>query len=114
MENSLEVSGTDLRYLLTAYLVEHGPATIDELVDALAYHGFRTAGRASTAVSDALRREREHGRVVRFRRGRYRPGSMPRATEYRIFKRVRALHDEVAELSHRGGYDGSPLNFPAA
>jgi hypothetical protein len=93
---SLEVNGIDLRYLLTAYLFDHGPATVDELVDALTYHGFRTVGRASKCVSDALRREAAHGRVVRFRRGRYHPGDMPRATEHRIFTRVRALHDEVA------------------
>jgi hypothetical protein len=34
--------------------------------------------------------------VIRFHRGRYRPGDMPQATEHRIFTRVRALHDEVA------------------
>ncbi len=108
MSNSVEVRGTDLRYLLTAYLFDHGPATVDELVEALAYHGFRTVGRASKSISDALRWEMAHGRVVRFRRGRYQPGSMPRATEYRIFKRVRTLHDEVAELSLRGGQLQSP------
>jgi hypothetical protein len=114
MSNSLEVRGTDLRYLLTAYLFDHGPATVVELVDALTYHGFRTVGRASKSVSDALRWERAHGRVIRFRRGRYRPGCMPRGTEHRIFKRVRALHDEVAELSLRGGREGYRPDFPAA
>lgn len=98
MRDSLEVRGTDLRYLLTAYLFDYGPATIDELVDALTYHGFQPAGRASKSVSDALRRESVHGRAVRFRRGRYRPGTMPRSTAQRIYKRVRALHDEVAAL----------------
>jgi hypothetical protein len=39
MSQLLAVSGTDLRYLLTAYLFDHGPATVEELVDALAYHG---------------------------------------------------------------------------
>jgi hypothetical protein len=60
----LTVSGTDLRYLLTAYLFDHGPATVEELVDALAYHGFRPIGRPSKAVSDALRWEtaRAHAR----------------------------------------------------
>jgi hypothetical protein len=57
MSNSLEVRGTDLRYLLTAYLFDHGPATVDELVEALTYHGFRISGRTSKAVSDALRWE---------------------------------------------------------
>ena len=41
MSNSVEVRGTDLRYLLTAYLFDHWPATVDELVEALMYHGFR-------------------------------------------------------------------------
>jgi hypothetical protein len=82
MTTLLEVSGTDLRYLLTAYLFDHGPATVDELVEALTYHGFRTVGRASKSVSDALRWEMAHGRLIRFRRGPYRPGCMPLATEY--------------------------------
>jgi hypothetical protein len=114
MINSVEVRGTDLRYLLTAYLFDHGPATVDELVDALTYHGFRTVGRASKCVSDALRWEMTHGRVIRFRRGRYRPGSMPRATEHRILKRVRALHDQVAGLSLGGGQWQTPPAPPAA
>jgi len=38
----------------------------------------------------------------------------PRATEHRIFTRVRALHDEVAEMSLRGWHDGVQPDFPAA
>ncbi|WP_006246150.1 hypothetical protein [Mycolicibacterium tusciae] len=101
MTDSLEVSGTDLRYLLTAYLFDHGPSTIAELVDALTYHGFHTAGRPPKAVSDALRWEVAQGRVLRMRRGRYCPASMPRATEHRIHMRVLALHDQVAEMARR-------------
>ena len=74
MSDMLTVNGTDLRYLLTAYLLDHGPATVEELVDALAYHGFHPVGRASKSVA----------------------GSMTRATRHRIVQRVRALHDEVA------------------
>jgi hypothetical protein len=114
MGDSLEVTGTDLRYLLTAYLFDHGPATVDELVEALTYHGFHTAGRTSQAVSDALRCEIGRGRVIRFRRGRYRAASMPRATEHRIYKRVLALHDEVAEMSRRGRHEQHPSGQPAA
>jgi hypothetical protein len=114
MSHSLEVRGVDLRYLLTAYLFDHGPCTLDELVDALTYHGFHTVGRASKAISDALRWEIAHGRVIRFQRGRYRPATMPRATEYRIYKRVRALHDEVAELSLSGVQSQHPPGQPAA
>jgi hypothetical protein len=114
MNDSLEVRGIDLRYLLTAYLFDHGPATVDELVDALTYHGFRPAGRASKSVSEALRWEIFQRRAVRLRRGRYRPGTMPRATEQRIYTRVRALHDEVAEMSRRGGHQQHPPGQPAA
>ncbi|WP_101950024.1 hypothetical protein [Mycobacterium sp. 3519A] len=99
MSDSLQVRGTDLRYLITAYLFDHGPASVNDLVDALAYHGFRTAGRASKAVSEALRREIAQGRVTRLRRGRYLPGYMPRSTEERIYKRVQELHAKVAELT---------------
>ena len=95
MSQLMTVSGTDLRYLLTAYLFDHGPATVEELVEALAYHGFLLVGRPSKAVSDALRWEVSRGRAVRLGRGYYRPGSMSRALHYRIVKRVRALHDEV-------------------
>jgi hypothetical protein len=114
MTDSLEVKGIDLRYLLTAYLFDYGPATIDELVDALAYHGFRPAGRPSKSVSEALRWEIFQGRAVRMRRGRYRPGKMPRATADRIYKRVRALHDDVAALSPRSRRLKSPPIPPAA
>jgi hypothetical protein len=111
---NLEVRGTELRYLLTAYLFDHGPATVAELVDALAYHGFSVGGRPSKVVSDALRWEMEHGRVIRSRRGRYRHGTMPRGTEYRIMKRVQALHAQVAELSRGGGQAESSPDTPAA
>ena len=106
MSQLLTVRGTDLRYLVTAYLFDHGPATVDELVDALDYHGFSTVGRPSKSVSDALRWEMAHGRAIRIRRGNYRPGTMSRATRHRIVQRVRTLHDEVAELSPRRGAAG--------
>jgi hypothetical protein len=114
MTNSLQVKGTELRYLLTAYLFDQGPATVAELVDALTYHGFSFAGRPSKAVSDALRWEMTHGRVRRQARGRYGPLSMPRGTEYRIQQRVLALHARVAALSLRGGHNGSSPDLPAA
>jgi hypothetical protein len=107
MSQLLTVSGTDLRYLLTAYLFDHGPATVEELVDALDYHGFRPIRRPSKAVSDALRWDIAHGRAIRIRRGNYRPGTMSRATRHRIFQRVRTLHDQVTARSLRGGSDAS-------
>lgn len=114
MSDSLEVRGTDLRYLLTAYLFDYGPATIDELVEALMYHNFRPAGRASKSVSGALRWEIFQGRAVRVRRGQYRPGTMPLATADRIYKRVRALHDGVAALSLTSRRLRTPPIPPAA
>jgi hypothetical protein len=114
MTDLLEVKGIELRYLLTTYLFDHGPATVGELVDALTYHGFCVGTRPSKAVSDALRWEMVHGRVRRLRRGRYGPMSMPRATEHRISRRVLALHARVAEMSLRAGREGSSPNLPAA
>lgn len=114
MSDFLEVRGTDLRYLVTAYLFDCGPATVDELMEALTYHGFRPAGRASKAVSEALRWEMFQGRAVRVRRGQYRPGTMPQAARDRIYKRVRALHDDVAELSLRSRRLRTPPIPPAA
>ena len=96
MSNTLQVKGTDLRYLLTSYLFDHGPATVGELIDALAYHGFCVAGRPAKAISDALRCEMGHGRVCRLRRGRYGPATMPRAMKQRIQQQVLALHTRVA------------------
>lgn len=95
MSTTRLVRGTELRYLLTLHLFIHGPASVAELVEALAAQGFEVSGRASKTVSDALRWERGHSRVRRCGRARYGPGWMPRGTEYRIHKRVMALRDEV-------------------
>ena len=104
MSNTLQVRGTDLRYLLTSYLFDHGQATVAELIEALDYHGFCVAGAPTKVVSDALRCEMSHGRVRRIRRGRYGPMSMPQATKHRIQQRVLALHARV----------GSSPDLPAA
>jgi hypothetical protein len=93
-----QLHGIELRYVLTLRLSQHGPATIAELIDALTWHGFCLRGRASKAVSDALRWEIGRGRVRRLRRGLYGPDYIPRATEYRIINRVLALR-EAAKLS---------------
>jgi hypothetical protein len=94
-----QLRGIELRYVLTWHLFNHGPATVKDLVAALERHGFRTNGRASKAISDALRWEGERGRVYRLARGRYGPGEMPRATEYRIHQRVLALRDQAGDLA---------------
>ncbi|HEY3994912.1 MAG TPA: hypothetical protein VGM40_03020 [Mycobacterium sp.] len=91
-----QLKGIELRYVLAMHLALHGPATITELIDALGWHGFCVRGRASKAVSDALRWEVERGRVNRLARGRYGPGYMPRSTEYRIHQRVLALREAAS------------------
>jgi hypothetical protein len=103
MANKLLLRGIELRYVLTMYLFQHGPQSVDNLVEALDLHGFTVAGRPSKAVSDALRWEITHGRVFRIKHGRYRPAWMPRSTEYRIHRRVLALHEAAAELSATDG-----------
>ena len=90
------LKGIELRYVLTMHLAQHGPATITELLDGLAWHGFYVRGRASKTVSDALRWEEARGRVWRRGRGRYGPGSMPRSTEHRILQRVLALREAAS------------------
>ena len=103
MIDSRRLRGIDLRYVLTMYLFQHGPATVASLVDALTWQGFEIAGRPSKSVSDALRWEIRRCRVRRLRRGLYGPVSMPRATEYRIHQRVLALRAETGRLSLEGG-----------
>lgn len=94
----MELHGIELRYVLTWHLAHNGPATIAEMIDALNRQGFRIRGRASKAISDALRWETGRDRVRRIGRGRYGPGYIPRSTEYRILQRVLALRDS-AKLS---------------
>lgn len=108
MDNLCRLRGTELRYVLTIHLFDHGPATVDDLVDALSARGFRASGRASKSVSDALRCEIGHDRVRRIGRGRYGPGWMPRSTEHRIHQRVLALREEVLRLSLRRARSNVP------
>jgi hypothetical protein len=91
METSHQLQGIELRYALTMYLLQHGPTTVKELIEAMEWQGFAIGGRASKQVSDALRWERRRGRVRRLGRGLYGPGYVPRGTEYRIYTRVMAL-----------------------
>jgi hypothetical protein len=102
MRKKRRLRGYELRCVLTLHLFQNGPATIPELIDALDFHGFEVAGRASQVVSDALRCEIAHQRVRRMRRGRYGPASMPRATEYRVHQKALALREEAASLNAEG------------
>jgi hypothetical protein len=87
-----QLRGIELRYVLTMYLVVYGPATIAEMIEALAWHGFCVPGRASWEIG--------HDRVRRRGRGLYGPAYIPHATEYRIHQRVLCLR-QAAELSLR-------------
>lgn len=91
----LILRGIELRYALTLYLGQHGPQSVEALIDALEYQGFSFAGRPSKAVSDALRWEVRRGRVRRLKRGRYGPGGVPRSTEHRIYLRVMTLREKA-------------------
>ena len=55
MNETMRLRGIELRYALTMHLFVHGPASIAELADALAWHGFTVGGRESKSISDALR-----------------------------------------------------------
>jgi hypothetical protein len=101
MTYSRQLRGIELRYVLTTNLAVHGPATVATMIELLEYQGFSVAGRASKAVSDALRWEVGRGRVRRLRRGLYGPGEMPRSTEQYIHNRVLALREEAAEITER-------------
>lgn len=96
------LKGIELRYVLTMQLAVHGPATIDELIEALNWHRFSVRGRPSKAISDALRWEIGRGRVRRLGRGRYDPGYLPRSTEHRIHQRVLALRETAGCRSEVG------------
>jgi len=99
MNSALRLRGIELRYVLTMHLFRNGHASVAELVHALTAHGFDVDGRPSKLVSDALRWEVRRGRVRRFDRGVYGPGSMPRGTEHRIRERALALRDKARKLS---------------
>jgi hypothetical protein len=107
MNDTMQLRGIELRYVLTMQLSSHGPASIPELADALAWHGFGAAGRPSKSISDALRWEMGYGRVRRLGRGLYGPGWMPRGTEHRIHKRVMALRLQ-ASCRYEAGTSSHP------
>jgi hypothetical protein len=102
MDDTMQLRAIELRYVVTMHLLNHGPASISELAEAVAWQGFAIAGRPSKSISDALRWEMGYGRVRRLGRGLYGPGWLPRGTEHRIHKRVLALRHKAQSL--RGGH----------
>lgn len=99
MKNGRCLRGIELRYVLTMHLFDCGPASVNDLIEALSARNFHIRGRASKSVSDALRWEITHDRVRQLGRGRYGPGWMPRSTEHRIHQRVLTLREEATRLS---------------
>jgi len=79
----MQLWGIELRYVVTMHLLSHGPASISERAEAVAWQGFAVAERASKSISDALRWEMGYGRVRRLGRGLYGPSWLPRGTEHR-------------------------------
>ncbi len=108
----MNLHGIELRYVLAMHLAHNGPATIPEMIEALSTQGFCVRGRASKAISDALRWEMGRERVRRLGRGRYGPSYIPRATEYRMHQRVLALR-AAAKLSLEGGQSVGRLSAGA-
>lgn len=106
MTNRRSLRGIELRYVLTHHLLHYGTCSIAELATELDSRGFCVQGRPSKAISDALRWEREHGRVFRRGRGRYGPAQVPRSTEYRIHRRVMALRAQAAGDGTAGAATG--------
>jgi hypothetical protein len=98
--------GIELRYVLTWHLALHGRASIAELVEVLAFHGFDVDDPAGKSISDALRWERRRGRVCHLAWGVYGPGCLPRGTEHRIHQRVLALRTEANRSE--AGKQGAP------
>jgi hypothetical protein len=52
MDTKHQLQGIELRYALTMYLLQHGPTTVGELIEAMEWQGFAIGGRASKLVSD--------------------------------------------------------------
>src|SRR4051812_42440156 len=76
------IAGRELRYLATLIIKALGPVDMGTIVHTIEELGVRVAGRPSKAISDGLRWEIAHQRVVRTGRSSYRLGRLPRSTEY--------------------------------
>ncbi|HVM09958.1 MAG TPA: hypothetical protein VM345_15935 [Acidimicrobiales bacterium] len=94
---------SELRYRLTLALVESGrPMSIPDLLDALASEGLVPAGaRPGKEVSDALRRARRQGWVVRRSRGVYAAGRVPRSSMHFVRRALAEIDDWHARQPSR-------------
>ena len=109
MDDSRTLRGTELRYTLTNYLLQHGRSSITTLIAALTEQGFIIVGHPPKSVSDALRWEMAHARVYRPERGVYAPFEVPRSTEHRIHQRVLSLREQALRIrSEVGNWNTGP------
>ncbi|MGN6694149.1 MAG: hypothetical protein ACTHN0_08225 [Aquihabitans sp.] len=105
----IPLSGQPLRYALSLELHAAGELSVAELIQRVEAGGFTVVGRASKTVSDALRWELGHRRVVRVGRGRYRAGRIPRSTVrwmQRSLARVQAAWRAVLDVASATGAPG--------
>jgi hypothetical protein len=92
------IAGIVLRSALVLILRERGgPMTVQQLCRSLDAAGFRTKGRASKDISDALRWEVDRGRVRRVARSTYRVGHVARQTAWRMRRRLAEHHAHSAD-----------------
>jgi hypothetical protein len=100
METStlVPIYGRPLRHLLALILHERGSAMkVPQLEAAVAAAGFRPTGRASKAISDALRTEVRQGRACVLDRGVYGPGRrLARSTAWWFREQVREHASRVS------------------
>jgi len=85
MDDSRVLRGTELRYALTMYLAQHGPC-------------FVGAGYPPKSVSDALRWERGHARVIKRGRGVYRVSNSLEGGQFGTYTRRRRVIPRAVQL----------------
>jgi hypothetical protein len=76
--------------ILVALTNANAPMGLAEIARAVEAMGIPLGARANKTVSDALRWEVGRGRALRWGRGTYRIGTVPRTTLYYMRKRVQA------------------------
>lgn len=95
----LAIGGRELRYRLSLVLLDTGRTlTVADLIASLREQDIVVAGRQSKVVSDALRWEIEHRRVVRLGRGRYRSGRIPTSTRWWLRRQVEDMRRRRAQI----------------
>ena len=100
MTHKRQLRGVELRYALTLYLFQHSPKTRRRPHRGAGVPGLRHPRTdLESRVGCLTPRDPARQGVSSYKRGRYGPGEMPRATEYRIHQRVLALRSEAAVIA---------------